>query len=489
MRLLQNPESPPHSLYKVNDDSTAVRNDGEVLEPANENIWYILATIYGEQKFGQLDEELHRKNRRAWNGITCAKLSVEEREKLASHFDIKVEELSPLTEGHERELRQNIKARTNGKITEIPVIEPGMMDFSHIYFPHRLVARQFYFPDTISFSSSIFHDGLDFTKAWFSKSLQFRYSHLMGANIILNDVTFQKYVNFSKAIIATEINEFTGVEFEDFVFFDSVKFDSIYFTSSNFRKQAIFSKAHFNGSIRFKDVNFCGSANFEDITAHTKMSFQNTKFEGKTTFQNGQFLGPLVMLESYFSRHVPIFYQTKMHHDTVFSTQKNHWPPVSKDIAEQSKRAYTRLRQIMNTLQKDDDEHFFFRQEMAAKGFLEGPLYKVLSKLFKWTSDYGHSIGRPVSCFIAVTFLFSLIYYFGHWVELSQDIKEGAVDALGQSTANSFPFLGFQRLHYGPSFAATLPTYLKFLSGLQTVLSFVLFFLIGLGLSNRFRIP
>jgi len=39
----------------------------EGLRPANENPWYILMTLYGEQEGEEIDWELHEKNRRAWN--------------------------------------------------------------------------------------------------------------------------------------------------------------------------------------------------------------------------------------------------------------------------------------------------------------------------------------------------------------------------------------------------------------------------------------
>ena len=47
------------------------------LEPANDNPWYCLATLYGEQPEGRLDEGLADKNRKAWNRWIATALSDE----------------------------------------------------------------------------------------------------------------------------------------------------------------------------------------------------------------------------------------------------------------------------------------------------------------------------------------------------------------------------------------------------------------------------
>ena len=48
-------------------DTPAVGKDApRDLKPANENPWYILMTLYGEQDEDDIDD-LHEKNHRAWN--------------------------------------------------------------------------------------------------------------------------------------------------------------------------------------------------------------------------------------------------------------------------------------------------------------------------------------------------------------------------------------------------------------------------------------
>jgi len=52
------------------------------MKPANENPWYILMTLYGEQEGDEIDRELHKKNRAVWNAWSCQNLTDEERAKL-----------------------------------------------------------------------------------------------------------------------------------------------------------------------------------------------------------------------------------------------------------------------------------------------------------------------------------------------------------------------------------------------------------------------
>ena len=52
--------------------------DPVALTPANENPWYVLMTLYGEQTGEWIDWKLHEKNRAAWNAWACQTMSDEE---------------------------------------------------------------------------------------------------------------------------------------------------------------------------------------------------------------------------------------------------------------------------------------------------------------------------------------------------------------------------------------------------------------------------
>jgi len=57
--------------------------------------------------------------------------------------------------------------------------------------------------------------------------------------------------------------------------------------------------------------------------------------------------------------------------------------------------------------------------------------------------------------------------------------------AMGWSFATIFPFFGFQRLYFDNE---NLDGVLQCVGGAQTVFGFILLFMLGLGLRNRFRL-
>jgi len=59
--------------------------------------------------------------------------------------------------------------------------------------------------------------------------------------------------------------------------------------------------------------------------------------------------------------------------------------------------------------------------------------------------------------------------------------------SLALSLANTFGLLGLRREFFPASVITDLPWILKLVAGIQTIAGGVLFFLLGLGLRNRFR--
>jgi len=146
----------------------------------------------------------------------------------------------------------------------------------------------------------------------------------------------------------------------------------------------------------------------------------------------------------------------------------------------------------MNNLQKPDDEHFFFRQEMRCKARLEALWDRWTIRLFGWVSDFGYSVARPLALLVVV-----IAMPLGAYISLLQ-AWTGAFDAgrflvafvkaLGLSFANTFKFFGIQRLYFSNFFAENPYIFIDFVSGAQTVLGYTLLFFLGLGLRNRFRL-
>jgi hypothetical protein len=87
---LHDHKQPPGAVVEVLTDGTAVRNDGQRLQPAARNPWYVLATVAGDPAPGNplnIDKDIEARNRRYWNGWACASMDEETRAALAERVN------------------------------------------------------------------------------------------------------------------------------------------------------------------------------------------------------------------------------------------------------------------------------------------------------------------------------------------------------------------------------------------------------------------
>ncbi len=64
-------------------------SDGErQLKPANENPWYVLMTLFGEQDGDEIDWDLHEKNMEVWNAWACQDMEAARRRELADKLEL-----------------------------------------------------------------------------------------------------------------------------------------------------------------------------------------------------------------------------------------------------------------------------------------------------------------------------------------------------------------------------------------------------------------
>ncbi|HBQ35902.1 MAG TPA: hypothetical protein DD729_03535 [Rhodobacteraceae bacterium] len=108
---------------------------------------------------------------------------------------------------------------------------------------------------------------------------------------------------------------------------------------------------------------------------------------------------------------------------------------------------------------------------------------KRLYDLFNVVSGYGSSIGRPA------------FWLFVLWIPAAigkvkpqenwWPVWDTIIPAMAWSFGNLTPFFGFYRRYFKDE---TVIDSLLFYSGVQTVSGFILVFLLGLGIRNRFRL-
>ncbi len=150
-----------------------------------------------------------------------------------------------------------------------------------------------------------------------------------------------------------------------------------------------------------------------------------------------------------------------------------NWPTITEDNAAEGKRAYTRLRQLMNELHKPDDEHFFFRQEMKCDAVLKragtGSSFRVSAGFritaMGWPGPSGYSGGLLVMPALIYGWYFGPGCFEGYAISPPGCMAETGWSlgkGFGFSFANLFAFLGLNRIHFADVWSV-LPRGLGFL--------------------------
>jgi len=209
---------------------------------ANENPWYVLATIYGEHFGSRWDDssDIYLQNRRIWNSWACRDMSTKEKRDITIKYGLAADELQPWTEEEEH----LVNSRFLGKSISIP--NPRVeIDFSMVVFQHTIVFKGFLFVSHANFQQSVFNGYANFRKAVFFKKSSF------------NTATFKYFSDFSNV---------------------------------RFIKEASFRHAVFKGSVDFRRAVFRNGAFFQGGEIIQAARFDNAKFSNSVpNFYNRRF--------------------------------------------------------------------------------------------------------------------------------------------------------------------------------------------------------
>ncbi len=399
------------------------------LKPAEQNPWYLLATLYGVS--GWFRDEIQVKNRVAWNRYYASQWTDEQREALKGRVD--AAELVPFDDKELTDIRRQFRERAGKGPIEIPDADP------------RIDFRECQFDQSIYFGGYIFgHADFSGTK-------------------------FTSYTSFSVAIF---IN---GADFNSTTFTDSANFSNSIFT-----EYANFVSATFTGKAEFGAARFIGNANFISSTFTRYTGFSRATFHQAARFTDSELKAPTNFEASQFLGEPPRFHGAKLHEDTVWRGAK--WPtaPSNPDVAAQFTNAYERLKLEMDRLKKHEDELVFFAKELECRRVAAGQIRGWPIGAYGVLCHYGQSYLRPLGWLVALILAGAVQF----WPALNWDIPL----ALGVSTANTLGPLGLRKeLMEAGTLPADLSRWLRFVSGAQMVIGLLLLFLIGLGLRNRFR--
>ncbi|PHZ85582.1 pentapeptide repeat-containing protein [Paremcibacter congregatus] len=292
--------------------------------------------------------------------------------------------------------------------------------------------------------------------------------------------------------------DLSGIEIEkDFIAYNYIFPHHTKFNQVKFRKRANFYNSRFYGYAEFVGVEFSEMAYFRYATFYAWANFKGAVFLSTADYRNVPFNSTTDFSEAEFTM-APVFHGSKMYLDTDWSDTKFSNRYEQEADAVRAERCWSTLKLLMNQMMRHDYELKFFALEMEARTLYRG---KSLSyNLYKYLSDFGQSISRPFYWLVGVFVLFWAIFYGMQFYEYSLSVgaDQGyftsyyvnavALPSVSQSAltslVNSVPFVGLQKYVYG----AEASTLTLVIGVVQTLISSILLFLIGLGIRNRYRI-
>jgi len=252
------------------------------------NPFYVLATVAGEQRKEKIDEDLHAKNRRYWNGYVCRNLSQENRKALAEQLGVVVSDLNPLTKEEIAAVNKAFENKFGGP-GRIPYTGQGeKIDLSEASFK-SVCFKGFVFPENTSFANSEFAEFCDFGKAGFRGDVQFYNTHFMkGANF--ESSVFIGFAYFGQSRFAANPADKICANFQSARFSSNAYFDAATFSSkADFRKatfcnQTLFVNTQF-GDVDFSLAEFAEDVDYSlDCTIHKSADFSRSTFRGSVEF-------------------------------------------------------------------------------------------------------------------------------------------------------------------------------------------------------------
>ena len=276
-----------------------------VLKPASDNPWYVLATVCGEHTGGEIDWDLHARNRRIWNGWACLRLSPEERDELAKRLGIDVGDLHSLDQEELERIDSAFKERMGSKRRNPfggvypPYVGPNMnIDFSNTeFFPkegekgYRVCFEGFVFPGKADFTNSVFSHDVEFRRAEFLERAGFHNSRFEG-EAKFTGARFRSDASFSATSFSKA--DYTNVLFNSYALFDSAKFESkACFSGASFNHLALFENAEIAGAdfshavFFLRDSDYCADGSFDKNGKAA--SFRGSSFHGQANFFSAEF--------------------------------------------------------------------------------------------------------------------------------------------------------------------------------------------------------
>ena len=358
--------------------------DNTELNPAEENPWYVLATLYGEEP----DEATQNKNRMAWNSWAVSKLNESDKQAIALSRKDGLGEIVNWDgeNGIKKEVEELFKQRLpSEKFAQLD--KTSIVEFSDTFFANAVDMSDFIFPIRTGFENSYFKEDVSFQGAF-----------------------FYHMVNFGKKVTFAGKAKFIAVNFSDI---------------------ALFKEAKFYGDAYFGLVVFKDRSNFNEAIFHSQSNFNECTFDMPCNFFATKFIKELPEL-------VNVIFREKI----TLSIRQEDWPSAKncKQNPEEGKATCEILREQMETQGLHEQAQFFFRREMRFTR-KAGSFWQAIPNWFFYVvSDYGYSIFLPFIWLYNLWLASGLIYF--------DTTKLTFGGAMGLSISNLLQITGLQRVYW-----------------------------------------
>jgi hypothetical protein len=346
------------------------------------------------------------------------------------------------------------------------------LNFSGYLFPLKgdvYFTRARFGEGNVSFHEATFGEGVvDFRYATFGKG----HVNFGGARFGQGDVNF-RYATFGTGYV-----NFRKVTFgKGAVNFMAATFDGGYV---NFR-ETTFGE----GDVNFKGARILGPADFSALitpSTITSLHFRHCTF------------GHSLNLSGNHLRCIPDLTYTKISHQISLDGLECEPLLNEKGIPDpKDGDRLCRLKEIAETNKNHEQALNFHIKEMRVKRHHLSGLNLTIDKAFDAVSEYGRSVMKPLAWLIRSWYVSGLIYSF---ISIYLSPLKSGLEHFGNgflyAIAQAIPFVAAGRESSKASITALfgddVPIYLFFISLTQGLISFLLIFLIGLALRNRFRI-
>ena len=318
---------------------------------------------------------------------------------------------------------------------------------------------------------------------------------LLKKSLTCTGCTFRNIVNFRTVVFQQDVDFrrtlFEGIlDFDEAVLYGPCAFrEAIFqrradFHSAMFRRSASFWRARFNDVADFHRVQFRENAVFHEADFHNEVNFRRVLFQGTldcrgtlfpeiTTFNNATFFGPANFTGARFMS-IATFRDVQYIPDTLFQAVK----------AKLSREQHRPTEFYLDSQQVDEAANPFFKRYVADQQFIRAfnQANPVLAGLWRWSSDYGRSLGLWAlwSVFFAILFTFAYMPFpewLPSWIQdwaprFHQTTGFYSGRTLTFSDCFYFSVVTFTTLGFGDVVADNAPA--RFLVALEVIFGYVM---------------